>query len=35
MPLEEEKTELGKYYGKFGSDPKLNADIAWRIARKK
>jgi hypothetical protein len=34
MPTDEEKTELGKYYGKFKSDPKLNADIAWRIARK-
>ena len=35
MPPEEEKTELGKYYGNFESDPKLTADIAWRIARKK
>jgi hypothetical protein len=35
LPTEEEKKDLGKYYGKFNSSPKLDADVAWRIARKK
>jgi hypothetical protein len=34
MPYEEEKRELGEYYQKF-RDPKLTADVAWRVARKK
>jgi hypothetical protein len=33
MPLEEEKTDLQPYYGKF-SPPKLRADVAWRVAIK-
>ena len=34
MPTDEEKRDLGKYYGKFESDPKLKAEVAWRIAQK-
>ena len=30
----EEKKDLGEYYKKFG-DPKLKADIAYRILQKK
>lgn len=35
MPVEEEKRDLGKYFGKFASEPKLEADVAWRIALKR
>jgi hypothetical protein len=35
MPIEEEKRDLGKYYNKFGSSPKLEADVAWRVALKR
>lgn len=35
LPTDEEKRDLGKYYDKFDSQPKLEADIAWRIARKR
>lgn len=34
LPYDEEKKELGVYFKKFRS-PKLTADIAWRVARKK
>lgn len=32
-PWLEEKTDFGVYYKKFG-DPKIKANIAWRVARK-
>ncbi len=35
MPIPEEKQDLGKYYQKFASDPRLDADVAWRLARKR
>jgi hypothetical protein len=35
LPTEEEKKDLGKWYRKFSSSPKLEADVAWRIARKR
>jgi len=35
MPIEEEKRDLGKYYKKFGSSPKSDADVAWRAALKR
>lgn len=34
LPFEEEKTDLSPYYEKF-EDPKIRADVAYRIARKK
>jgi hypothetical protein len=34
LPWEEEKTDLGDYYKKFPS-PKIEADVAWRVMRKK
>lgn len=34
MPIEEEKKDLGKYYQRFDSAPKLEADVACRIAQK-
>jgi hypothetical protein len=34
LPGEEEKRDLGEFYSKFGS-PKLSANIAYRIIRKK
>jgi len=33
LPWEEEKTDLGEYYDKFGS-PRLTLDIAYRVASK-
>lgn len=33
MTIDEEKTDLGDYFSKFGH-PKLTAKVAWRIARK-
>ena len=35
LPTDEEKRDLGKYYDKFNSQPRLEADIAWHIARKR
>jgi hypothetical protein len=34
MPLHEEKSDLEPYYSKFNPDPKLKANIAYRIVRK-
>lgn len=35
MPVDEEKRDLGTYFGKFASSPKLEADVCWRVARKR
>jgi hypothetical protein len=34
IPNDEEKTDLGPYFKKFGH-PKITADVAWRIVRKR
>lgn len=34
MPTDEEKRDLGKYYNRFSSSPKLEADVCRRVAKK-